>query len=140
MTLEPRISLVFNGDCDEAFDVYRECLGGTVAFRLTWGASPMAQQAPVEWHGKILHATMHIGATVLHGGDAAPGSYEMPRGFQLQLNLEDESAAERVFSRLAEGGQVTVPMQQTFWALRFGAVVDRFGIPWAVNCGEPTGA
>jgi PhnB protein len=60
----------------------------------------------------------------------------MRRGVQLQLNLDDATAAERVFSRLAEGGQVAVPLQQTFWATRFGAVVDRFGIPWAINCGE----
>lgn len=96
----------------------------------------MAQQAPVEWRDKIVHATLNVGATVLHGGDAAPGSYETPQGFQLQLNLDDATAAERLFSRLAEGGQVTVPLQQTFWAKEFGAVVDRFGIPWAINCGE----
>ncbi len=118
MTLEPRISLVFNGDCDAAFAVYQECLGGTVTFRLTWGDSPMAQQAPIEWRDKILHATLNVGATVVHGSDAIPGSYESPRGFQLQLNLNDASAAERVFSRLAKGGQVTVPLQQTFWAER----------------------
>ena len=135
MKLEPRISLAFNGDCDAAFAVYQECLGGTVTFRLTWGDSPMASQAPAEWRGKIMHATLNIGATVLHGGDSVPGRYESPQGFQLQLTLDDAAAAERVFSRLAEGGQVTVPLQQTFWAERFGAVIDRFGIPWAVNCG-----
>ncbi len=119
--------------------MYQECLGGTATFRLTWGDSPMAQQAPVEWRNKILHATLTVGATVFHGGDAVPGSYESPQGFQLQLNLDDATEAERVFSRLAEGGQVTVPLQQTFWAERFGAVVDRFGIPWAINCGEREG-
>jgi PhnB protein len=123
-----------------AFAVYQKCLGGTVTFRLTWDDSPMAQQAPVEWRGKILHATLNIGATVLHGGDAVPGSYQSPQGFELQLNLDDATAAERVFSRVAEGGQVTVPLQQTFRALRFGALVDRFGIPWAINCGESAGA
>lgn len=136
MTLEPRISLVFDGDCDAAFAVYQESLGGTVTFRLTWGDSPMARGAPAEWRDKVLHATLAVGAAVLHGGDAAPGSYEQPRGFQLQLNLDDATAAERVFSLLAEGGYVTVPLQQTFWAERFGAIVDRFGIPWAINCGE----
>jgi PhnB protein len=66
--------------------------------------------------------------------------YARPRGFQLQLNLDDAVAAERVFTQLADGGEVTVPMQETFWAQRFGAVVDRFGIPWAINSGEPDGA
>jgi PhnB protein len=136
MQLEPRISLVFNGECDAAFALYQECLGGTVTFRLTWGDSPMAGQAPAEWHDKILHATLTVGATTIYGGDSLSGHYERPQGFQLQLNLDDDVAAERAFSRLADGGHVTVPLQQTFWARRFGAVVDRFGIPWAINCGE----
>lgn len=139
MALEPRISLVFNGDCDAAFAVYQECLGGTVTFRLTWGKSPMAEQAPAEWRDKVLHATLTVGATVFHGGDAVPGSYERPQGFQLNINLDDVVVAERVFARLAEGGRVTLPLQQTFWAQRFGSLVDRFGIPWAINCGERAG-
>jgi PhnB protein len=138
MQIEPRISLVFNGECDAAFTLYARCLGGTVAFRLTWGDSPMADQAPPEWRGKLLHATLTVGGTAISGGDVLPGQYERPQGFQLQLNLEDAAAAERIFAQLADGGWVTVPLQQTFWAQRFGSVVDRFGIPWAVNCGERT--
>jgi PhnB protein len=135
MKIEPRLSLVFNGECDAAFTLYRQCLGGTVT-RLAWGDSPMADQAPVEWRDKILHATLMVGGTALSGGDVLPGQYERPRGFQLQLNLDDAAAAERIFTQLADGGLVTVPLQQTFWAQRFGAVVDRFGIPWGINCGE----
>ena len=136
MRIEPRISLVFNGNCNAAFDLYQECLGGRVTFRLTWGESPMADQAPADWHDKILHATMIVGDTAFSGGDVLAGSYERPQGFQIQLNLEDVAAAERIFTKLADGGCVTVPLQQTFWAQRFGAVVDRFGIPWGINCGE----
>lgn len=139
MRLEPRINLVFNGQCDAAFAVYQECLGGTVTFRLTWGDSPMADQAPAEWRDKVLHATLSVGATVFHGGDVLPGSYARPQGFQLQINLDDVAVAERVFAGLAEGGQVTVALQQTFWAERFGSLVDRFGIPWSINCGEREG-
>src|SRR5687768_7529729 len=140
MHIEPRISLVFNGECDAAFAVYQQCLGGKVTFRLTWGDSPMADQASAEWRDKIVHATMTFGSTTLHGADVLPGAYERPQGFQLLLNLDDVSVAERVFSQLADGGEVTVPLQQTFWALRFGAVIDRFGIPWGINCGEHEGA
>ena len=136
MHIEPRISLVFNGECDEAFTLYQQCLGGAVTFRLAWGDSPMANQAPAEWRDKILHATLKVGDAALSGGDVLPGGYLRPQGFQIQLNLADTAAAERIFAQLAEGGQVTVPLQQTFWAQRFGAVVDRFGIPWAINCGE----
>ncbi len=136
MRIEPRISLVFNGECDAAFTLYQQCLGGSVTFRLTWGDSPMADQAPAEWRDKILHATLTVGGTGLSGGDVLPGQYERPQGFQLQLNLDDAGAAERIFTQLADRGRVTVPLQQTFWAQRFGAVVDRFGIPWGINCGE----
>jgi PhnB protein len=136
MHIEPAISLVFNGECDAAFTLYQECLGGSVTFRLTWGDSPMAEQAPPEWRDKIVHATLAIGGRVFHGGDVLPGRYERPQGFHLQLNLDDAAAAERIFAQLAEGGRANTPLQQTFWAERFGEVVDRFGIPWVINCGE----
>jgi PhnB protein len=99
----------------------------------------MADQAPCEWRDKLLHATLTVGAATLSGGDALPGQYERPQGFQLQLNLDDPAAAERIFAQLADGGRITVHLQQTFWAQRFGAVVDRFGIPWGINCGEQQG-
>ena len=135
MKIEPRISLVFNGECDAAFTLYRQCLGGTVT-RLTWGDSPMPDQAPAEWRDKILQATLTVGGTAISGGDVLPGQYERPQGFLLQLNLDHAAAAERIFTQLADGGRVLVPLQQTFWAQRFGEVVDRFGIPWGINCGE----
>jgi PhnB protein len=135
MRIEPRISLVFDGECDAAFTLYQRCLGAET-YRLTWGESAMADQAPSEWRDKILHATLTVGETTLSGGDILPGQYERPQGFQLQLNLDDAAAAERIFTQLADGGRITVPLQQTFWAQRFGAVVDRFGIPWGINCGE----
>jgi PhnB protein len=135
MRIEPRVSLIFNGECDTAFTLYQQCLGGTL-FRLTWGESPMADQAPPDWRAKILHATLTVGSTALSGGDVLPDRYVRPQGFQLQLNLDDAVVAERIFTQLADGGEITVPLQQTFWAQRFGAVVDRFGIPWAINCGE----
>jgi PhnB protein len=138
MRIEPRISLYFNGTCDAAFDVYAKCFGGTVT-RLTWGDSPMAGQAPPDWHNKVLHATLTIGTAAISGGDVLPGMYRPPQGFELQVNLDDAGAAERIFAQLADGGEVTVPLQETFWALRFGSVIDRFGIPWSINCGEPAG-
>jgi PhnB protein len=138
MPIEPRISLTFNGECDDAFTLYRQCLGGTITFRLTWGDSPMAGQAPDDWRDKILHATLKVGGSAFSGGDVLPGGYQRPQGVQIQLNLDDVAVAERVFTQLADGGEVTVPLQETFWAKRFGAVVDRFGIPWGINCGEST--
>ena len=138
MDVHTRIGLFFNGECAAAFAHYEQCLGGTVTFLLTWGDSPMAVQAPAEWRDKILHATLTIGDTAISGGDVLPSQYARPQGFRLQLNLDDTAEAERIFTQLADGGVVTVPLQRTFWAQRFGEVVDRFGIPWAINCGEST--
>src|SRR5437764_8037910 len=133
MNLSPRIGLSFDGQCEAAFQLYERCLNGKIAFMLRWGESPMAQDAPTEWSGKILHAMLVIGDNALLGADALPGSYESPRGFSVLLNLNDPGETERLFRALAESGTVRVPLQETFWAHRFGDLVDQFGIPWAFN-------
>jgi PhnB protein len=134
MTLIPQLS--FNGQCEAAFKLYEQCLGGKITFVLTYGNSPMKDQVPPEWHDKVAHATLAIDNSSVTGSDPPPGQYEQPKGFCLQLDLSDQSLAERIFRTLAENGAVTMPLQQTFWAVRFGVVVDQFGIPWAINCGE----
>ena len=104
---------------------------------LRWGESPMAKDAPAEWRGKICHATLVIGDTALAGADVLPGSYESPRGFGLLLSLDDPGEAERLFCALAEGGTVRMPLQETFWAHRFGVLTDPFGLQWDINCEKP---
>ena len=129
-------ALSFNGNCEEAFKFYQQCLGGNIETLMTWGESPMADQVPADWRGKIIHTTMLVEGSALIGSDAPPGRYETPQGFTVAISLEDVDKAERVFAQLSEGGTVTMPLQQTFWATRFGMVNDRFGIPWMVNCGN----
>jgi PhnB protein len=136
MNLNPHISLSFDGQCEAAFKLYERSLNGKIAFMLPWGESPMAKDAPAEWGGKILHATLVIGDTSLLGADALPGSYESPRGFSVMLNLDDPGETERLFNALAENGTVGMPLQETFWAHRFGVLTDQFGIPWTFNCGK----
>jgi PhnB protein len=133
MTLNPCISLSFDGQCEAAFRFYERCLNGKITFMLTWGDSPMAKEAPPEWSGKILHATLQVGNTRLQGCDSLPGSYESPRGFVITLD-PSEVDGERLFAELADGGIVHMPLQETFWAHRFGVLTDRFAIPWAINC------
>ena len=134
MTLNPSIGLSFDGRCETAFKFYEQCLGGKITFMLTWGDSPMAKDAPKEWGGKILHASFKLGDFVLSGCDVPPGQYEPPRGFSVMLGCDDPANAERMFQALAENGKVQAPLQETFWAYRFGVLVDRFGIPWMINC------
>jgi PhnB protein len=126
--------LTFNGQCEAAFRFYEQCLGGKIVMLLTWGNSPMADQAPPEWAGKICHATLTVGDNVLSGADAPAPQYEAPKGFLIQLNVPAPTEAERIFAALAEKGTVQMPLQQTFWAARYGHVLDEFGIPWAINC------
>jgi PhnB protein len=129
--------LNFDGRCDEAFAFYEKCLGGKVLMKMTFGESPMADKMPPELASKVLHISMALGDTILAGSDAPPDRYQKPQGFSVTLDIPDPAEADRVFGALAEQGEVQMPIQQTFWAKRFGMLVDRFGIPWMINCGAP---
>ena len=129
--------LIFNGQCEAAFKFYEKCLGGKIEMMMTHGDSPLAEQTPPGWRKKILHATLTVGDHVLSGGDAPPGQYQKPQGFEVQLNVDAAAEAERIFDALADKGVVQMALQETFWALRFGMLVDQFGTPWMINCGKP---
>jgi PhnB protein len=126
--------LIFDGQCEAAFKHYEQCLGGKIEAMITHGNSPIADQVPAEWHNKILHARLAVGDEVLMGSDCPPGHYEKPQGFSVSLNIDTPTEAERIFHSLAENGAERMPLQQTFWAARFGMLVDQFGIPWMINC------
>ncbi len=129
--------LTFDGRCKEAFELYAECLGGKIEAMLTHGESPMAEQAPAAWRDKIMHARLVVGGWALMGSDSPPGPYEAPRGIDVTISVPDPGEAGRIFDTLAKGGVVRMPLQETFWALRFGMLIDRFGIPWMINCERP---
>lgn len=126
--------LTFNGQCEEAFKFYEKCLGGKIVAMVPHTGTPAAEHVPAEWRNKILHARLSVGDQVLMGSDAPPERYEPSKGFSVTLGVNDPAEAERVFKALAEKGTVQMPLDQTFWALRFGILVDRFGIPWMINC------
>ena len=130
-------NLTFDGQCEAAFKFYEECFHGKTIFMMTYENTPMDFQAPPDWRKKISHATFALGAFMLSGSDALPGQYQKPQGFALQFNLNDPVEAERIFKTLAESGAVQMPLEETFWALRFGQLVDQFGIPWVINCENP---
>ena len=101
---------------------------------LTWGNSPMATEVSLEWQEKICHATLTVGFNQIMGADVSPEQYERPKGFQVLLGVDEPADAERIFQALAENGTVQMPMQETFWAARFGVLIDQFGVPWEINC------
>src|SRR5688500_5888548 len=117
MKMNPYLS--FKGDCEAAFTYYQQHLGGNVT---------------ADWPDKITHGSIIIGGQTLQAADVAPDQYETPQGFSLTLQIKSAADAERMFAALADGGQVRMPLEKTFWAERFGVVVDRFGVPWIINC------
>lgn len=133
MLLNPYLS--FNGNCEAAFRFYEKALGGKILMMMTYAQIPAtANQATPDWQDKIVHARLEIGDETLMGGDAPLQHYQQPAGFSVSLSIEKPEDAERVFQALSDGGTVKMPLQETFWAHRFGMFADKFGIPWMVNC------
>lgn len=129
--------LHFQGNCREAFRFYAETLGGRIVFAMTYGESPAAEHTPASMREQIIHARLELGEQFLLGCDTPADRYQAPQGFNVMVAVEQSDEAERVFTALTAEGTVTMPLQETFWAMRFGMCTDRFGIPWMVNCAKP---
>jgi PhnB protein len=132
MNLNPYLS--FNGDCEVAFKFYEQCLGAKIGMMMTHGETPMAGHTPAEWQDKIIHARLTVNGHTLMGSDSPPGQYKAPVGMWVSLSIEKTEEAERIYAALVENGKAVMPIQETFWALRFAMLIDRFGIPWMINC------
>lgn len=134
MPIEPYI--FFNGRCDEAIAFYEQAAGAQVEMLLRYDELPEScpeGPMPPDWKGKVMHASLNIhGARVMmsDGNTAEPLAF---RGFALALTVADEATAGSVFTALAGGGHVVVPLGKTFWSPCFGMVTDRFGILWQVT-------
>jgi len=120
----------FAGRCAEAFTHYQKHLGGNVGMMMTHGQSPDQSRVNSEWKDAVLHGRITIGGTELWAADI-PNAEPM-RSAYLTLNPQSDSGAERVFSALSEGGQIFMPLEETFFASRFGQLRDRFGINWMI--------
>lgn len=132
MEMNPNLS--FKGECEAAFKFYEQCLGGTLGTVFRYAGTPLRDQVPADWQDKVMHASLTVGSHVLMGGDVAPERYEEPKGISLSLQLDDTADAERIFRQLSSNGRIVAPLEKTFWAARFGVVIDRFGITWLINC------
>src|SRR5262245_27570906 len=110
----------FNGQCEAAFKFYQQHLGAQLGPIFRYAGSPMSGDVSADWQDKIMHGSVTIGGQVLMGSDVAPNRYQTPKGISLSLNVKTVSEAEHVFRELAKGGSITVPLEKTFWAVRFG--------------------
>ncbi|MEO6583367.1 MAG: VOC family protein [Ferruginibacter sp.] len=125
--------LTFNGNAAEAMAFYAKALGGAVEFQQTFGESPM--KVSEDTKDKIMHATFKAGELSImcsdtndEMGKVTPGS-----NISLSLNFNDEESINTTFEALAEGGKITMPLENTFWNARFGMLTDKFGFNWMLN-------
>jgi PhnB protein len=126
--------LFFDGTCADAMRFYERTLGGKLEMMLTHAESPMADKAPPGSADRIMHARLAIDGGALMASDSMAGQpYGGMKGFSLSLIYPTVADAKRVFNALAAGGQVTMPIEKTFWAEAFGTLVDRFGTPWMIS-------
>ncbi|MBI3228799.1 MAG: VOC family protein [Burkholderiales bacterium] len=133
MQMTPYLS--FNGNCEAAFNYYTEHLGGQIQEFHRYGNSPMAEQVPAEFHKRVMHVRLSLSnGQMLMASDAMPGQpFDEMKGIQLALNVDSVAEAEKMFNALAVNGNVTMPLQKTFWAERFAMLIDQFGTPWMIN-------
>jgi PhnB protein len=126
--------LFFDGNCEEALAFYRRALGAEDVMMLRWKDCPdPAAGSPGSANAdKIMHARFRIGGSEVMASDGNCQGRPKFDGFALSLTAPDEAEAERLFDALAEGGQVRMPLGQTFFSPRFGMVADRFGVSWMV--------
>src|SRR4051794_33691682 len=137
--VKPYIS--FTGNCEEAMNFYKEKLGAEILFLGRYGDSPMAKDAPGNGD-KILHTSIKIGDTVIMACDNVfDGEHPTTVGnnISLALGTNDVAQADSAFEQMSDGATITMPMQETFWAHRFGMLTDKFGINWMFNCDKPHG-
>jgi PhnB protein len=122
--------LNYGGNCEEAFRFYERHLGGKVTLLMRHGEQPGPGNVPAEWNGKVLHARMSLGGTELLGADIPADRFQPIRSAYLSLTVDSVDEAERLYALLSEGGQIFMPMEETFFAHRFAMLRDRFGTSW----------
>jgi PhnB protein len=124
--------LFFEGRCQEAIDFYSRTLGATIAMQMAFKDSPEPTAQPPDAGDKVMHASVRIGETEVFMSDGRCSGAPTFQGFSLSLNPADDAAAASLFTALADGGTVTMPLAKTFFASSFGMLIDRFGVGWMV--------
>lgn len=133
--IQPYLS--FAGNCEEAINFYKDALGGEILYIQRYGDSPMKGKAPDD---KVMHCTLKVGETHIMACDnPADMPTSVGSNISLAIGSNDPAGAEGMFAKMADGGNVTMPMQPTFWAERFGMLTDKFGINWMFNVDTPHG-
>ncbi len=122
--------LNYGGNCRQAFEFYEKHLGGRITSVTTHGEQPDSSKVPPDWRKAVLHARIELGDTVLLGADIPPERFQPMRSAYLSLLVDSVDDAERIYALLSDGGQIFMPMEETFFAHRFAMLRDRFGTSW----------
>ncbi len=124
--------LNFGGNCAEAFRFYEQHLGGKITMLMTHGEAPGVTPTSPEWDKTVLHARLMLGQTALLGSDVPPERFQPMRSVYLSLSVDSIEEAERIHGLLSDGGEIIMPMQETFYAFRFSMLRDKFGTSWMI--------
>ncbi|WP_395738491.1 VOC family protein [Prosthecobacter sp.] len=129
--------LFFGGRCEEALEFYKSAIGAETQMLMRYSDSPDPMppgMLPTGYENKVMHASFKVGSSVILASDGCGGEESKGfRAFSLSLALPDAAATDRVFSALAEGGSVNMPLGETFWSSRFGMLQDKFGMGWMIT-------
>ncbi|MGE0767546.1 MAG: SRPBCC domain-containing protein [Hyphomicrobiaceae bacterium] len=131
--------LYFDGNCEQAFKLYEQVLGGRIVMMLKYSDAPTDQPTSEGTANRIMHARLLAGRHILMGSDTPAGRFKRPQGFSVAVGVDTPEEAERIFGALAKGGIVHHPLSETFFAHKFGMLEDRFGVAWLVNCEKRMG-
>ena len=124
--------LNYGGNCEQAFRFYEQHLGGKITMMMTHAEQPGINTVPPEFQKAILHARMTIGETELMAADVPPERFQPMRSAYLTLIVESIDEAERIYALLSDGGEIFMPIQETFFAYRFAMLRDKFGTSWMI--------
>ncbi|HZJ61200.1 MAG TPA: VOC family protein [Chitinophagaceae bacterium] len=136
------VYLTFNGNCEEAFNFYKSVFGGEFPYIGRYKDMPPQEGQKMDNKDaeKIMHVSLAISKeTVLMGSDTGgewASSYSQGNNFSISINTDKKAEADRLFNGLSSGGQVTMPMNKTFWGDYFGMFTDKFGVNWMVSFNE----
>ncbi|MBV8197389.1 MAG: VOC family protein [Candidatus Eremiobacteraeota bacterium] len=126
--------LAFQGNCEEALNFYVKVFNGKIETLHRYEGSPMEGQIPADFKGKVMHGSMTSPSGTLMASDT---SQELTEGSRICLSLNaDEAEGQRIFDALAEGGKVTMPLQDVFWGGKFGMVTDKYDFAWMMSIGH----
>lgn len=129
--------LNFGGDCKQAFEFYEKHLGGKITVMMNHNQQPGLNEVPADWKEKVMYARMSLGETEIMANDVPGDRFQPMRSVYLSLTVDSIEEAERIHGLLADGGQIFMPMEETFFAYRFSMLRDRFGTSWMVINQKP---